>query len=508
MRSEDDQVDHVQANVVQANYYEWVIRDLRKRLIEHPAGTKFFTSTELALTYKVSRTTINKYLKILQKENLVLGGRGSNPHKPHKPTSLAISLVHTDLKENLYKQLSSSIRNGLYRTGETLPKRAFFAQEFKISERAITQVMRRLATDGLLHRQGKQFVVGSSTVFVKTNEPAVILIVMPRIVSWRQLFNERTEQFCWEFQFQIQRHQIQILHIVMKPEQNIDRPITWDEQAIANLISSLGPRYRGTLIIGKRAELPELDTMVIFLRHFKQAVVWFDQNDEYAFAERENIYRCHFCEESAIFTALSYLRRRGHTVCAYPKYDNRDWILEREKLLRSTAQKLKMKLFVPPTLDESIVDISTHNDLKLVEQIKQMYAKSQLITELQKPKNGQFGTANLADLLWNDERIHFALLIRPCLDEKCTAIIAPNDWFGVRYNGLLNRAGIRVPNECSLISFDNRQGLFFRPLTTVDFGFASLAHMTFRLFLKDLPSSKNKSNIPATSMVIERGSVK
>jgi DNA-binding LacI/PurR family transcriptional regulator len=69
-----------------------------------------------------------------------------------------------------------------------------------------------------------------------------------------------------------------------------------------------------------------------------------------------------------------------------------------------------------------------------------------------------------------------------------TAIVAPNDEHARMFYRWLKMAGIRIPEDLSLISFDDRvESAYPYTISSINFGFDSLGYTAFHILLGDVP---------------------
>ena len=96
-------------------------------------------------------------------------------------------------------------------------------------------------------------------------------------------------------------------------------------------------------------------------------------------------------------------------------------------------------------------------------------------------------------------------LARLLEEEGCTAILAPNDYFAHQYYHWLRATGHRMPDDVSLLSFDNNH--YSRPfsISSIDFGFGELAYRAAHIFLGDLPVKADyKHNLHSRPYLLAR----
>jgi LacI family transcriptional regulator len=77
------------------------------------------------------------------------------------------------------------------------------------------------------------------------------------------------------------------------------------------------------------------------------------------------------------------------------------------------------------------------------------------------------------------------LLLSPAI----TALIIPRDRAVMPAYSALTRLGIRIPEDLSLISFDNYLRYSLRPVTTVSIGDDDLGYRAFHAIAGDIPFS-------------------
>jgi DNA-binding LacI/PurR family transcriptional regulator len=85
-----------------------------------------------------------------------------------------------------------------------------------------------------------------------------------------------------------------------------------------------------------------------------------------------------------------------------------------------------------------------------------------------------------------------ALLAPLVRDQGVTAILAGNDGVAVRLHRWFRFAGLRVPRDVSLLSFDNSSAIAGLPISSMDLGLGSLGYRAFHLILGDLGIRANR----------------
>jgi DNA-binding LacI/PurR family transcriptional regulator len=99
------------------------------------------------------------------------------------------------------------------------------------------------------------------------------------------------------------------------------------------------------------------------------------------------------------------------------------------------------------------------------------------------------------------------LLERAFADKSVTAWVMANDGMAFRALRFLERAGIRVPQDISILGFDNVPESFEMKLTTYDFSLSSIVHrMLWFILHPDLRRGKCSKNLEEVEgVIVERG---
>jgi hypothetical protein len=217
------------------------------------------------------------------------------------------------------------------------------------------------------------------------------------------------------------------------------------------------------------------------------------------------VFRCHFSEVDGVDAALMALASYGHRVLGIPNHvrEYRSWVARRIALLRKQVDRHDLGM--------SIVDRNRPVEIK-------PFPKREALAWLRRRSPGGMIHPEEAE----DDRtaarsvsrvtqhlsdcIH---VVAPLLRHRgVTAMVIPNDAVAVRVYYALLALGVRVPEDLSLVSFDNSAVASGIPVSTVDFGFDYLGYCAAHLLIGDIPIRSDRAgNLAARSRLVDRGSV-
>jgi hypothetical protein len=297
--------------------------------------------------------------------------------------------------------------------------------------------------------------------------------------------------------------------------------------------------------------------------------VWFDRHDE---GRVENVSsrlfaRCHFSESRAISLAVKHLRDTGHREVAYLCHDTRsDWRLKRLEDLKVEASRrgdMRVRGILPPTgffdcLYEDAFPgflsrlraFTSPNVEQALRRLASFLPKVEEWSRLPRGPRPKAGPVPLREwesyisdltprltvprvpptfimdavtvlrtIRGTDIYQHFgdltnALSLAPGLTKalsrkEISALIAPCDLDARNIFTWIQQSGLNMPDQISLLSFDNSPSISGYPVTTLDFGFGYLGYAAFHFLFHDVPIKRNRyGEIPARPHLVHRGSVK
>ncbi len=514
-----------------------IIANTIRNSIQHSSETAFRleTAVEMSRRLQVSAKTVLKALSILRDEGLVDYGRGkaiwvvptkksasfeSNDSAEPRRKIGFIKNDHSSSSERLALALAHRIENGEMTEGEYLPKVTAVTKSYRVSAATVLAASSGLLEQGLAHRKGRAYVVGrprAARIRVR-NRQSVILIVQLEAHIWRELWNEPwTRPFIEAFMSQASVHGMQtqpvLATVQSKPENPFGIPSGITE--IEHTIHQLGDRYMGTLLLG--VNLPfeqktgmDISRWVTRLSRFRRPVVWYDHANA---AGPDSPYpavhllprirankrawavfsRCHPDERIVLRHTLRLLQEYGHHCMAYPcalshLQEAESWRLMRITILKELIRDECSDMVVVDERD--VVPEAMPDGDETLEDIVSRFCRpshpyaDRILSHLHKIGPD----IRLADASAEIRKfIHTARLLVPFLRRKdITAIIAPNDAAAFEFYRWLAAIEVKIPEEISLVSFDNRPDLTYPyQISSISFGMDYLGYQAFHRILGD-----------------------
>lgn len=478
---------------------------------------------ELAARFNTSYVTVHHACRVLAEQGVIAGERGKRMRVTDAfARSHGLSPLPPEAEQRLYDTISRDVRDGTYRAGRRLPKREYFRLSHNVSPATIQQVFERLERDGLIHKRGKFRYAGAvkpSYVGTRRKHAAaanpVILILAAHDKEWYQFASSfHTMPFMTTFFNEIQRYSLTTRLVFAERLKNDYLNFNY-LTLIEKVIKKLGNRFLGVLSICRpyyRASFEE--SLLLWTKRilrYGKPFVFLDYTDEGVsmnrdmFGGAQNYYRLHLDEREACRTVLEALHSHGHRKLGFPMYQEQRpaqhlWIAQREEALKAIIKRdfPSMELLARPQREPfwSMGVLPSEHEF-----LERLHHQARERGGL--PRKTPRKPMKHLDL-WG-RSASFSELLR---NRNATAIVAPNDHLALQYLFWFRAAGVDVPRDLSLVSFDN--SLFSRgtSLSTLDFGMADLGYHAAQVFLAMVPTpSDRKGNLPGRCRFIDRGSI-
>jgi DNA-binding LacI/PurR family transcriptional regulator/DNA-binding transcriptional regulator YhcF (GntR family) len=465
---------------------------------------------DLCALHAVSLRTMGKAVHLLSDEGLIDCSQGRRLRRAGREERPAASPAES----RFYETVKGRILGGTYRWGRPIPKVNYFAASDSVSPNTIAAACARLSREGLLHKQGKQWLVGTAAPALQATgarRRPTILLLFRFGKEWQPFFSHTwiarySAPFAAELQLAGRETSMAFMDSGDSPS---ELPVPAGAREVAAYARSLGDRYEGAHVYFGISPPPEGGECIEDLLRIGKPVVFFDHNDRHrAFAEefarrhRKLFFRCHMDEERAVGLVLRSLTTLGHTRIGVPTYTSPllDWIPRRVERIREAARRMEPQ--------PEIIFAEQHEPFWRYDKDFDLSLYTQQIASA---VNGRSGAAPGPAV--RHTALRFRLLahtpsITGLLDKGVTAIIALNDGMARELYLWSRYAGLRIPGDVSIISFDNSVDCRNIPVTTIDFGFAHLGYLAAHALIGDLPvTGDRRGNMPGECTVIDRGSV-
>lgn len=467
---------------------------------------------ELARTWRVSERTMRRALGVLAREGILDCARGRRARLagPSAPGRSAADRFFDSLRERIVK--------GAYQAGRALPKVNYFVVQDRVSPNTVAAACARLGAEGLAHRSGKQWIVGKApagTTLPRADSPwrrstAVFLFRLGE--EWNPFFTHTwISRFSAPLSAELELYgwmtSLAFMDRRDDAAESTELSIPAGTDQIVEYARRLGERYRGTfLYYGVRAPADTYSCIRAVLG-LGMPVVYFDHNDghpelagEFSSRRRNLFFRCHLDETGAIRLALRTLADLGHRRIGVPMYqsDLFDWVPRRVERIKQAAACMSPPLeILAADMRETFWRIDERFDLsRYADHVRAAVRQG-------RGRAGEVSSASFASLVRTQTPSLDGLLGR-----GATAILCLNDQIAREVFLWTRYAGLRVPQDLTLLSFDNSVDCRSFPVSTIDFGFARLGYLAAHLLIGDIPVKADATgNVPGICEIVHRGSL-
>jgi DNA-binding GntR family transcriptional regulator len=513
------------------------IANILKTEIRRSTQAWFPSIRRLCLRHNVSFVTMQRAIKVLEKEGLIAVSQGRRISVLRQAVSGGQSQNPDTTITRLAQQINETIQDGLYRIGQFLPKYMHYALGNHVSTATVAQAYALLDEKKIIHKSGRRWVVGPPpTAYAHLSiakqgdivAPTVLMLMPKNALAHEDLYSERSEHlrpFLVEFLSQMAQFNIRCLLVQNEPEPSAKLSACGRKEILA-LIQSRKDHFLGTLIPVQSVYLPDIKEWIEWLLQFKKPVVWFDFADNGGALDRKAIprdeyYRCCSNESAMVDLVLETCSRLGHRTLGCPLYapyaneEPGQWFQTRKAYLEQAVKKRYPNLSLTfPSHEEPLwakydPDYSDYGHYGSgYRTAMPMLGHIDFCTRSLRERHQNMPEQAFKALLQKEVFASVPSLLSLVEDKDVTAILAPNQWLAINYMEWLTASGIQVPDELSLVSFDNYHNYCMYPTTVIDQGFGDLGYKSAHIFIKDITVQADKSGrITCNPKLIDKGSL-
>jgi len=480
--------------------FEIISRQVEQHL---SAGRALPTINGLARDFRVSYETAWKACQTLVSRGVLVSSSGKRlmPRAQQAGNGAGECARAEDV---LHAAIHDRIAQGIYIAGKPLPKSRHFTLSERISPSTVARAMHRLAREGLLHKEGKQWIAGPRPARPPEGlprQPDTALMVLPGYQDWFHIYlSGFTQGYIVPFRNELVAHDTRI-----QPALRFEQPgggFLWTLAGDAQMLAwarEAGPQYRGAFIQSVDFAVDKPGDLAATLCRLKKPVVLFDSADQENELTRTKIgvgrhyFRLRIDEQLAVDLAIKTLAGLGHTVVGVHGFDASAWAQRRLGIIKNAAARLcpSMRIIEAAPAEKAWDFVSADYATTLTLPTGIIHGDPRLNREY-------------AQKLFTARQSLPQLL----LDHAPTALISPNDVAAREHYLLLRGLGVCVPEHLSMISFDNLPQASMFPVSTIDFGFARLGYLAAHILIGDIPIRADRQGvISGIPKVIHQGSL-
>ena len=461
----------------------------------------------LADKWGVSYPTMRKAAHLVAKKGIVAIHAGKRLARASVAGAAADDRAPAVSADRLFSRIRDRIADGTYALGGILPKQQHFVLGEKLSPFTVSRAYRRIEQSGMVHREGRRFIVGPRKDRDRRaradEEGPVVLFVVPWLSTLGASMNTPFNMaLLAPVNAVLLGHGIRLHPAAMNRVEGQWYALTCGLAEVQTEIRRLGKRYAGTMIWSVAPQLALLRQWIESLVAYDKPVAFLDPASiggglmRKGLANKRRYFRLHLDEDSAIRLALRSLIDNGHRDIGLHAFERYDWSQRRADAVRRIAAQLPG----PPRIHaatpaEEVWFVRTEPSLAgVINEVSIQCGISDILENTEAfRKQLSRRTGSLAGLL---------------ADKKVTAILSMNDEMAREHFFWLTVMGLTVGRDISLLSFDNLPDSAFYPISTIDFGLSRLGNLAAHIIIGDTPVRADRNgNIPALCRLIDRGSV-
>lgn len=491
--------------------------EIAEQLISRMKSDSAFTPPpvhEYAARKHVSTLTVWKAYRVLVEKGLLMGSQGRRMRRTDGPS--ASERTPDDAAEVFAAKIKNSISEGIFRGNERLPKYGTLTAGERVSPATVARALAALSRQGLIYKQGRNWIVGQRPAHLSlspgVSEAGPVVLLLCTDPHQNVYHNFFMLPFLHTLASELRAKGIILRagHRILSESGRSPAPNQGMEQ-VREAIRVWGDLYRGAVIVDQHSDAEIFSQWADFLSCAgSRPVVYFDQNNqnpsyarsELAFGAR--YFRLYFDEPSAVRLALEALASAGHRIIGIPPiilYTSDAWVKQRLSLLEKAASAMtpRMKIIATPHIEPFWDTGYGNNDPTRAMDLYEAFLRHVAAKE-KKPAVRR--TPSAEDVLRHTPSL------TSLLTQGVTALISLNDWLAHQHYFWCHAAGVKIPDDLSIISFDNDPITQVYPISSVDFGFGGLGYCAARIMCGAEPANVDSmGGIPSTCTLVNHGSV-
>jgi DNA-binding transcriptional regulator YhcF (GntR family) len=479
----------------------------------------------LAGEFNVSRSPILKAFNLLEKENLITRVNKSGVYIGTKTGNIAKSFKKAPEKTRAEKtadKIITEIIQGTVKVGEYLPLKKVLAFTYATSTKTIDNAIEILIEKKYIHPDRFRYMIGRPTVStLRSSKKHVYILANQRPEGWKfQALHDKS--FFQPFELELQKYGVTSLEylnlwnepgLINKVEEATTAGFLMDFNNISagtNEPENLLIHFKKTTeVIGKK-NLPLIvdsyNDVLRFIPNFKfkpMPNLFFIGRDDYEAGEKLG----------------TYLASLGHHKIAYFNIGKTPWNQERFKgmecaIKRHFGSRSNVSYFHEESNDVYWgADLSTYESTPKEEKRRFLDSFSGLF------KGYQFKHADpiqgiypyLADRIFKDiiKKGITPIFEKALKIKEITAWVGPGPTETIAAKEFLMEQKTNIPDEISLVCFDDNENTMEYGITTYNFMEGKAAYLAAHCLLGDIPIKKNRKGfVEYEGQIMVRKSVK
>jgi len=425
--------------------------------------------------------------------------------------------------QKISRTIQQSIYNGDYPVGTVLPSQKELCHSFKAHHSTVAKALNELQQKKLLSPYHRSYKVTQQKVEKKAH--SVVLIYRTNIAVGSSLFKgDFQTQFYNYFNSECRNRELSIQGFLLKYEGKRLTPVYSSYGDIAKSVktgSSLG-----FVILSTGIYTPHLKQVTSIIGSFGAPIAIIDETASVTLADtglpasQVRIFRL-AKNRTAGEEVMRYLLSQGHTKIAFATlYKNENFSRERLSGCQNIIEKSGSTVQLVHTLNRnmSVQDRSLNLMLQTKSEHEQFYealnsfknSNTKILKQMYAAVTAQTGAVGRL-ISENERRIAAESLVKDLLKIKeLTALICIEDELAHFMRIGLNNAGIKIPEDLSVISFDDDHFAVFHNLTSYNMNASGAVHSCLAWILNthSLFRDHEKCIVQIDGFISERISVK